>query len=115
MVPPTVTIMTFATLNSALLLRIKMPGMVNARPPATMDPADMQVWATLISLTLVLPSAFRANMDTSATNMMGHGREDAFSATNMDEHVRMTEPMMPMTMARTVNCSLNELACLTLL
>ena len=111
--PPTVTSMTLRMLNSASLFKMKMPGMVNARPPATMAPADIQVWATLISLTLVLPMAFRANMDARATNMMGQGRDDAFRATNMEEHVKMMEPTTPIIIARAVNCSLKELACLT--
>lgn len=57
--------------------------------------------------------AFRANMDASATNMMGQGRDDAFRATNMEEHVKMMEPTTPIIIARAVNCSLKELACLT--
>ena len=99
----------------ALLSRMKRPGMVKARPPATMEPADMAVWVTLISLTLVLPMTFRRHMESRVTNMMGQGREEAFSATNMEEAVRMMEPMVPITMARTVNCSLKDDAFLTLL
>ena len=75
----------------------------------------MAVWVTLISLTLVLPMSFSRHMESSVTNMMGQGREEAFRATNMEEAVRMMEPMTPITIARTVNCSLKELAFLTLL
>ena len=58
---------------------------------------------------------FSRHMENRVTNMMGQGREEAFSATNMEEAVRMMEPMVPITMARTVNCSLKDVAFLTLL
>ena len=112
--PRTVPVMVHTAI-SALLSRMNRPGMVKARPPATMEPADMAVWVTLISLTLVLPMSFSRHMESSVTNMMGQGREEAFRATNMEEAVRMMEPMTPITIARTVNCSLKELAFLTLL
>jgi hypothetical protein len=47
-------------------------------------------------------------MDTRATNMMGQGREEAFRATNMEEQVRMMEPITPIAIPLAVNCSLNE-------
>ena len=48
--------------------------MVNARPPATMAPADMMVWVTLASLRLALPMSFRKNSEMTAAKIIGQGR-----------------------------------------
>src|SRR5665648_813299 len=52
---------------------IHKPGMVNARPPATIAPEDMPVWVTLISLSVVLPNNFNTAIERTATKMVGQG------------------------------------------
>ena len=59
--------------TTGALLMIQIPGMVNARPPATIAPADMMVCVTFASLRLVLPSALRKNKEMIAAKMMGQG------------------------------------------
>ena len=50
-----------------------MPGMVKARPPATMAPALITVCVTFASLRFVCPRAFRKNREMMAAKMMGQG------------------------------------------
>ena len=52
---------------------IQAPGMVKARPPATIAPADMMVWVTLASLRLALPSSLRKKSEMTAAKMIGQG------------------------------------------
>jgi hypothetical protein len=40
------------------------------------------------------PNAFKANIESSATNMMGHGRELIFKATNMELIVSIMAPII---------------------
>ena len=103
---PTVTIIMWRILTSASGFRMKIPGIVNASPPATIEPADIAVCVTLISFGFVFPRIFSPNMDTSTTNMIGHGSDEAFSATNIDEQVRMIAPMTPIMRPRAVNWAL---------
>ena len=104
MTPPSVTTSRAVILISASGWSIQIPGIVNASPPATIAPADMAVWVTLISCRFVFPSAFRENMDTRTTNMIGHGRELSFSAMNMELMVRITLPIAPITRPLAVSC-----------
>ena len=50
-----------------------MPGMVKARPPATMEPADITICVTLASLRLRCPKALSKNSATMEVKMVGHG------------------------------------------
>ena len=59
---------------------IQMPGMVKARPPATMEPADMMIWVTFASLRLVRPRARRSTRAVMEVKMVGHGSAPIFSA-----------------------------------
>ncbi len=74
--PPSAMASSCPSEMSSAMPSIQAPGMVNARPPATMAPADMTVWVTLASLSVLRPrlTAFRKNSDTMAANTMGHGR-----------------------------------------
>ena len=81
-----------------------MPGMVNARPPATMAPADMMVWVTFASLREREPSTRKKKREINAAKMMGHGKAPILSAVYADAAVMMTQPMQPIMMPRTVNC-----------
>ena len=108
-VPPSVTTSICHMSTSALLLRMNMPGTVKASPPATIEPADIAVWVTFISLTLVPPSALSEKTDTSVTKSIGHGRAEALSATNMDEQVSITAPSAPISIPRRVSCALSGL------
>ena len=94
-----ITGFTFASGSS-----IQIPGTVNASPPATIAPADMAVCVTLISFRLVLPHALRANIETSATNIIGQGNELNFSAMNMELIVIITAPAPPIIIPLTVSC-----------
>ncbi len=105
--------MIFNKSKSASGLSIKIPGNVNAKPPAVIAPADIAVWVTLISLIFVRPNSFKKNMDTRATKIIGHGRAPNFSATYMELMVRTTAPAAPISMPLTVSCSLNEVAYVT--
>ena len=94
-----ITGFTFASGSS-----IQIPGTVKASPPATIAPADMAVCVTLISFRLVLPHALRANIETSATNIIGQGNELNFSAMNMELIVIITAPAPPIIIPLTVSC-----------
>ena len=59
---------------------IHAPGSVNARPPATMAPADMMVWVTLASFRLALPRSLRKKSEMTAANTMGQGNAPSLSA-----------------------------------
>ena len=52
-----------------------MPGMVKAKPPATMEPADMMTCVIFASLRLVLPTARNSTSAVMEVKMVGHGRE----------------------------------------
>ena len=78
--------------------------MVKASPPATMAPADIAVCVTLISCRFVLPHSLSRNMDISTTNIIGHGTELSFRATNMELMVRITLPTDPMIRPLIVSC-----------
>ena len=80
-----------------------MPGMVNARPPATMAPADMMVCVTFASLSEREPKARRKNSATNAAKMIGHGSAPIFSAVYADAAVMMMQPMQPMITPRSVS------------
>ena len=85
-------------------ISIHMPGIVNARPPDTMAPADIAVCVTLISFRLVFPMSLRENIDARATNTIGHGRELSLNAMNIELMVMITDPMTPITRLLTVSC-----------
>ena len=61
---------------------IHAPGMVKARPPATMAPADMMVCVTFASLRVDEPreTAFRKTREMMAANTMGQGSAPMRSA-----------------------------------
>ena len=59
---------------------IQMPGMVKARPPATMEPADMTICVTFASLRLRCPNARSKNSATMDVKMVGHGRAPSLRA-----------------------------------
>ena len=105
-VPARVTINRVVKLTSACLSSIQIPGMVNASPPATMDPADIAVCVTLISFKFVFFIAFNIAMDITATKIVGHGRAPIRRATYMELVVIITAPMAPTIILRTVSCSL---------
>ena len=60
--------------------RIQIPGMVNARPPATMEPADMMTCVIFASLRLVWPSARKSTRAVIDVKMVGHGNAPILSA-----------------------------------
>ena len=74
MVPASATINMSSQLIWSAYPSIQAPGMVNARPPATMAPADMMVWVTLASLRLALPMSLRKNSEMTAAKTIGQGR-----------------------------------------
>ena len=82
MVPPSATARSCGQAVWSACPSIHAPGMVNARPPATIEPADMTVCVTLASLRLAcpLPRAFRKNRETMAANTMGQGSAPILSA-----------------------------------
>ena len=88
---------------------IQMPGMVNAKPPATMAPALMTVCVTLASLRLALPCprALRKNSEMMAANTMGQGSAPILRAVYTDAAVMMAQPTQPMMMPRSVSCPLS--------
>ena len=86
-----------------LPVTIHMAGMVKARPPATIDPADMMVCVTLASCRLVLPSAFKKKSEMMAAKMIGQGSAPILSAVYADAAVITAQPMQPMTAPRTVS------------
>ncbi len=87
-----------------------MPGMVKARPPATMAPALITVCVTFASLRLALPCprALRKNSEMMAANTMGQGSAPILRAVYTDAAVMMAQPTQPMTMPRSVSCPLTE-------
>ena len=108
--PPNTTIINFTRFTSASGFNIKIPGNVNANPPAVMAPADIAVCVTLISLMFVFPNSFRKNMETKATKIMGHGNAPSFRATYIELMVKTTAPIAPIIIPLTVSCSLKEVA-----
>ncbi|MPN33055.1 hypothetical protein SDC9_180538 [bioreactor metagenome] len=104
--PPTVIRIRVKGFISASGFSIQIPGNVKAKPPATIAPADIAVWVTFISLIFVFPHAFNANMETSATNIIGHGKELSFKATNIELMVRIIAPALPIINPLAVSCSL---------
>ena len=85
---------------------IQMPGMVKAKPPATMAPADMMVWVTFASFSERDFSARRKNSEIRAAKTIGQGRAPIFRAVYRDAAVITTQPMHPMMMLRRVSCPL---------
>ena len=81
---------------------IHRPGMVKARPPATMDPALMAAWQTLASCRLWLPKRRSAPTLASAAKTIGQGSAPSRSAMKSELAVRIAEPSAPMTSARAV-------------
>ena len=59
---------------------IQMPGMVNARPPATMEPADMMIWVMFASFRLRWPKARSSTSAVMEVKMVGHGSEPILRA-----------------------------------
>ena len=59
---------------------IQMPGMVKARPPATMEPADMTIWVMLASFRLLWPKARNSTRAVMEVKMVGQGREPILRA-----------------------------------
>ena len=103
-VPPSAITRSCTREISAFGLRINIPGMVKATPPATIAPADIAVCVTFISLRFVLPRALRQTIENKATNIIGHGSELSFSAINIELQVIITEPIAPITIPLTVSC-----------
>ena len=85
---------------------IQMPGMVKARPPATIAPADIMVWVTFASFSERDFSARRKNSEMRAAKTIGQGRAPIFRAVYRDAAVITTQPMHPMMMLRRVSCPL---------
>ena len=50
---------------------IQMPGMVKARPPATMEPADMTIWVMLASFRLLWPKERSSTRAVMKVKMVG--------------------------------------------
>ena len=82
---------------------IQRPGMVNARPPAIIEPALMAAWQTLASCRFLEPNARSASTLTMAAKAMGHGSMPMRRAMNSELAVRIAEPTAPMMMARKVS------------
>ena len=57
-----------------------MPGMVKARPPATIEPADMMICVTLASLRLRCPKARNSTSAVTEVKMVGQGSAPILSA-----------------------------------
>ena len=72
-VPASATKSISTQLTSSASPSIQMPGMVKARPPATMEPADITICVTLASLRLRRPKARNRNSATMEVKMVGHG------------------------------------------
>ena len=79
-VPASATTSICAKPTSSAYPSIHAPGMVKARPPATMAPADMIVCVTFASFRLALPRSLRKKSETMAANTMGHGSAPSLSA-----------------------------------
>ena len=105
---------------SLALPSIQMPGMVKARPPATMEPADMMTCVIFASFKLVLPSARSSTSAVMDVKMVGQGRAPILRAVYTDDAVMMTQPTQPMTIPAALSCSrdcprvLDELICVLL-
>ena len=80
MVPASATIRSSHHVTLFSPVRIQIPGIVKAKPPATMEPADITVCVTFASFSVVLPSAFRKKSEMIAANTMGQGRAPILSA-----------------------------------
>ena len=102
--PPKVTTIKSVRLTSACGLSIQIPGIVKARPPATIAPADIAVCVTLISCKFVFPNSFRRNIETNTTNIIGHGKELNFNAINIELIVRIILPTEPIRRPLIVSC-----------
>ncbi len=81
---------------------INKPGIVKARPPATIAPADIPVEATLTSFKLLLLKSRIKVRDNTATNIVGQGRALMRKATYIDDAVMRIEPNMARSSALTV-------------
>ena len=79
-VPASATASISPQLTSSARPSIQMPGTVKARPPATMDPADMMTWVIFASLRLVLPTARSSTRAVMEVKMVGHGSEPILRA-----------------------------------
>ena len=77
--------------------------MVNARPPAIIEPALMAAWQTLASCRFLDPSARSASTLTMAAKAMGHGSMPMRRAMKSELAVRTAEPTAPMMTARRVS------------
>ena len=72
-VPESATTSISTQLTSSARPSIQMPGMVKARPPATIEPADITICVTFASLRLRRPKARSKNSATMEVKMVGHG------------------------------------------
>ena len=109
-VPPRATASSCVQVVWSANPSIHAAGIVNARPPATMEPADMTVCVTLASLRSACPllRALRKKSETMAANTIGQGRAPILSAVYADAAVMTTQPTTPMAMPRAVSCPLGR-------
>ncbi len=103
-VPASATPPIWSGLASASSPSIQMPGIVNARPPATMEPADMMIWVMLASFRLLRPNARSRTSAVMDVKMVGQGSAPILSAVYTDEAVMMTQPTRPMTIPAALSC-----------
>ena len=96
-VPASATNSICSQLTSSARPMIQIPGMVKARPPATMDPADMMICVTLASFRLSWPKARSSTRAVMDVKMVGHGSAPILRAVYTDDAVMMTQPTRPMT------------------
>ena len=57
----------------------RYPGKVNATPPATIEPALIIVWVTVISFMLFLLKSLSKDIEINVTIMVGQGNAPNFS------------------------------------
>ena len=73
-VPASATSSISTQLTLSACPSIQMPGMVKARPPATMEPADMMICVTFASFRLLWPKARSSTSAVMEVKMVGQGR-----------------------------------------
>ena len=79
-VPASATASISTQPTSSAIPSIHIPGMVNASPPATIEPADMMIWVMLASLRLDLPTARKRTSAVMEVKMVGQGSDPILSA-----------------------------------
>ena len=79
-VPASATASISPQLTSSARPKIQTPGMVKARPPATIEPADMMTWVIFASLRLVFPTARNSTSAVMEVKIVGQGRDPILRA-----------------------------------